>query len=144
WDLVFPKQAAVTGADAAWAAGGGLHVNASFADLGNDDGGVAGTANAGPRCRPQGCARVLIECGHRGPFAAGRAHNLVAIDQDGFAVTPAVAFLAAEIFLQVFTPAFLAAGGLDAYQVAVAREGVDEVAVDRGRGPGAGPVLFPG
>src|SRR5260221_12847793 len=104
---------------------------------------MTGTTVRGARGRPQRIARLFVQ-GHQRVFlAAGSANELLAIDQHRFAVTPAVGLFALEILVQVFPPQLLAAG-FAADQLAVPGQGINSVAVDRGRATRAMPVRLSG
>ncbi len=106
---------------------------------------------------PENLAGLLIERGEESMSAARHANEPVAIDQRGPGVSPTERSgllgaaadridFAAQFARQVFAPAFLAGGGIDADQIAEAAEREGEVAINCGRGVGAFvPVVsFPG
>ena len=137
-----PEKLAVAGPDAKAKALTRLDVNARLADLRDHDRGVAGPRVARHDRCPDRLAVLLVQGGHRG-LAARRADDLVAVDQDRLAVTPAIAFCAPEVLLHVLAPALLAARRFHADQIAVARQHVEQFAVNRGSGARAFPLLVP-
>ena len=75
----------------------------------------------------------FVESDHRAVLAAGRANQLLAVDQHGFGEIPARHHFAAEVGFEILAPHFLAVGRIETDQVRELSERVDEISVDRRR-----------
>src|SRR5262249_27432145 len=91
---------------------------------------------------PDQLAGLLVEGGEGSLVAAGRADDLVAIDEGRLRVTPAGHHRAAEVGLEILGPDLFPRGRLDAENRPLAADAEDEVAVHRRRAARPVTVAF--
>ncbi len=111
-------------------------------DVGRDDGGVAGAILAFPPNRRHGAfpdqfAGLLIEGDHDGIGSARRADQARSVDDRRFAELPDGHHLAAKIISEVLLPPQCTGGGVEADQIAIGAQGVDQPIGDGRRAAGA-------
>ena len=125
---VAPEEFALVGRHPHHAAAEELDVLALTVHVGSHDGGIGRASPPGTRAFQIVSAVFLFERQQCRFLAAGRAEQLVAVDQRRFAVSPA-AGLAAEVLDKVLAPALLAVGRLQTDEIATDAEGVEYIAV---------------